>query len=45
MGSGISLGLSANPIKALPRQGAVLIALLLFHYTVLTIILNEYGGQ
>lgn len=42
---GSSRGLSANPIKALSQEGAVLIALLLFHFTALTIILNEYGGQ
>lgn len=43
MGSGISLGLSSNPIKALPGEGAVLLVLLLFRYAVSTIILNDYG--
>lgn len=44
MGLGTSLGLSANPTKALSWEGAVWIVLVLFHCTVSTII-NEYGGQ
>lgn len=45
MGSGTSLGLSANPTRALAWEGTVLIVLVLFHCTESTITVNKYGGQ